>query len=75
MAWRGRGYCLKSGNGALKLPIHLICGLVVTTMMNAATDILDLPEGQAQAEKEMTDNFIMQLRLIFLGARSWRELP
>jgi len=53
--------------------LQLICGLVVTTMMNAATDILDLPEGQVQAEKEMTDNFIMQLRLIFLGARSWRE--
>lgn len=51
--------------------LELICGLVVTTMMNAATDILDLPEGQAQAEKELTENFIMQLRLIFLGARSW----
>jgi len=52
--------------------LELICGLVVTTMMNAAIDILDLPEGQAQAEKELTENFIMQLRLIFLGARSWR---
>ncbi len=51
--------------------LELICGLVVTTMMNAATDILDLPEGQAQAEKELTENFVMQLRLIFLGARSW----
>ncbi|WP_376692221.1 HTH-type transcriptional repressor FabR [Wenzhouxiangella sp. EGI_FJ10409] len=51
--------------------LEMICGLVVTTMMNAATDILDLPEGQAQAEKELTENFIMQLRLIFLGARSW----
>jgi TetR/AcrR family transcriptional regulator, fatty acid biosynthesis regulator len=51
--------------------LSLICGLVVTTMMNAATDILDLPEGQPQAETEMTENFILQLRLIFLGARSW----
>lgn len=51
--------------------LEMICGLVVTTMMNAATDILDLPEGQAQAEKELTENFIRQLRLIFLGARSW----
>lgn len=65
---------LRDMNAMPKLPmeaLELICGLVVTTMMNAATDILDLPEGQAQAEKELTENFIMQLRLIFLGARSW----
>lgn len=52
--------------------LEMICSLVVTTMMNAATDILDLPEGQPQAEKEMTENFVMQLRLIFLGARVWK---
>lgn len=51
--------------------LEMICSLVVTTMMNAATDILDLPAGQPQAEKEMTENFVMQLRLIFLGARAW----
>jgi len=58
-----------------KLPmetLQLICGLVVTTMMNAATDILDLPPNQPQAEKELIENFIKQLRLIFLGARSWK---
>lgn len=52
--------------------LEMICSLVVTTMMNAATDILDLPVGQRQAEKELTENFIMQLRLIFLGARTWK---
>jgi len=52
--------------------LEMICSLVVTTMMNAATDILDLPEGQRQAEKEMTENFVMQLRLIFLDARVWK---
>jgi AcrR family transcriptional regulator len=52
--------------------LQLICSLVVTTMMNAATDILDLPAGQPQAEKELTENFIRQLRLIFLGARHWK---
>ena len=52
--------------------LQVICGLVVTTMMNAASDILDLPAGNAQAEKEMTENFVMQLRLVFLGARAWR---
>jgi len=52
--------------------LEMICSLVVTTMMNAASDVLDLPEGQPQAEKEMTENFVMQLRLIFLGARAWK---
>jgi len=66
---------LRAMNQLPSLPmeaLELICGLVVTTMMNAATDILDLPEAQAQAEKELTENFILQLRLIFLGARSWK---
>ncbi|AKS41586.1 HTH-type transcriptional repressor FabR [Wenzhouxiangella marina] len=51
--------------------LEMICALVVTTMMNAATDILDLPPGQPQAEQEMTENFVRQLRVIFLGARAW----
>lgn len=52
--------------------LQMICGLVVTTMMNAATDILDLPADQPRAEQELTENFVRQLRLIFLGARSWK---
>lgn len=53
--------------------LQLVCGLVVSTMMNAATDILDLPADQPRAEQELTENFVRQLRLIFLGARSWKE--
>lgn len=53
--------------------LQMICGLVVTTMLNAASDILDLPPNRAKQEKEMVDNFVRQLRLIFLGARYWRE--
>jgi len=53
--------------------LQMICGLVVTTMLNAASDILDLQKGQARAEKEMVDNFVKQLRLIFIGARFWKE--
>jgi TetR/AcrR family transcriptional regulator, fatty acid biosynthesis regulator len=51
----------------------MICGLVVTTMINAATDILDLPKNQPRLETELVDNFVRQLRLIFLGATIWRE--
>ena len=53
--------------------LQMICGLVVTTMLNAASDILDLPDGRPKQEKEMVDNFVRQLRLIFLGARRWRD--
>ena len=53
--------------------LRLICGLVVNTMLNAASDILDLPAGQPQAEQELVDNFVRQLTLIFLGAGQWRE--
>lgn len=53
--------------------LQMICGLVVNTMLNAATDILDLPPGRSRAEQEMVDNFVRQLRLIFLGATLWKD--
>ncbi len=53
--------------------LQMICGLVVTTMLNAASDILDLPPGQPRQEQELVENFVRQLRLVFLGARHWRE--
>jgi AcrR family transcriptional regulator len=52
--------------------LKLVSSLVVTTMMNAATDILDLPEAANQQEKELIEHFVSQLRLIFLGARQWQ---
>lgn len=60
----------------LSMPaLQMVCGLVVTTMLNATTDILDLPPGQPQAEAELVDNFVRQLRVILLGARVWKERP
>jgi AcrR family transcriptional regulator len=53
--------------------LQMICGLVVTTMLNAASDILDLPQGQPKRERELVDNFVRQLRVIFLGAARWKE--
>ncbi|MBK8286157.1 MAG: HTH-type transcriptional repressor FabR [Ahniella sp.] len=53
--------------------LHMICGLVVTTMLNAASDILDLPKGRPKQEQELVDNFVHQFRVVFLGARFWRE--
>jgi AcrR family transcriptional regulator len=53
--------------------LQMICGLVVTTMLNAASDILDLPKGQPKQEQELVENFVRQLRVIFLGATRWRD--
>ena len=53
--------------------LQMLCGLVVNTMLNAATDILDMPADEPQVEKELMDNFVKQLRLIFLGAMAWKE--
>jgi AcrR family transcriptional regulator len=53
--------------------LQMVCGLIVMTMLAAATDILDLPPGQPLLEQEMADNFVRQLRIILLGAGQWRE--
>jgi TetR/AcrR family transcriptional regulator, fatty acid biosynthesis regulator len=55
--------------------LQMICGLVVNTMLNAAVDILDLPPGRPELERELVDNFVRQLRVVFLGARQWKEKP
>ncbi len=58
----------------LSMPtLQMICGLVVNTMLNAASDILDLPAGQPQVKQELVENFVRQMRVIFLGAAQWRD--
>lgn len=53
--------------------LQMICGLVVNTMLNAASDFLDLPADQPRVEQELVENFVLQLRVIFLGATQWKE--
>jgi AcrR family transcriptional regulator len=53
--------------------LQMVCGLVVNTMLNAASDILDLPAGQPLMQQELVENFVRQLRVIFLGAAQWRD--
>ena len=53
--------------------LQMICGLVVTTMLAATPEMLDLPAGQPLLEAEMTENFVRQLRVVLLGAAVWRE--
>lgn len=53
--------------------LRLMCSLVVTTMMNAATDVLDLRERPASETVALIDDFVRQLRMVFLGAKLWRE--
>lgn len=54
---------------------QMICGLIVSNMLNAATDILDLPPNQPQAHSELLETHVQQMRLIFLGAMQWKEKP
>jgi AcrR family transcriptional regulator len=51
----------------------MICGLIVTTMLAAAPEILDLPPGQPLLEAEMTENFVQQLQVVLLGATCWKD--
>lgn len=53
--------------------LQMVCGLIVMTMLAAATDILDLPPDQPLLEQEMAENFVSQLKIILLGAGQWRE--
>jgi AcrR family transcriptional regulator len=53
--------------------LQMVCGLIVMTMLAAATDILDLPPDQPLLEHEMAENFVRQLKIILLGAGQWKE--
>ncbi|PWF55330.1 HTH-type transcriptional repressor FabR [Massilia glaciei] len=55
--------------------LQMVCGLIVMTMLAAATDILDLPPEQPLLEHEMAENFVRQLQIILLGAGQWKERP
>ncbi|MBK9440598.1 MAG: HTH-type transcriptional repressor FabR [Comamonadaceae bacterium] len=53
--------------------LQMVCGLIVSTMLAAATEILDLPSEQPLLEAEMIENFVHQLQVVLLGARCWKE--
>ena len=54
--------------------LQMVCGMIVMTMLAAATDILDLPPGQPLLETEMSENFVQQLKIILYGATRLNEL-
>ncbi len=53
--------------------LQMVCGLIVTTMLAAAPEILDLPAGQPMLEAEMMENFVQQLQVVLLGAACWKD--
>ena len=55
--------------------LQMVCGLIVTTMLAAAPEILDLPPEQPLLEAEMNDNFVQQLQIVLLGAACWKDKP
>jgi AcrR family transcriptional regulator len=55
--------------------LQMVCGLIVTAMLAAAPEILDLPPEQPLLEAEMTGNFVRQLQVVLLGASLWKDDP
>ena len=55
--------------------LQMVCSLIVTTMLAAAPEILDLPPAQPMLEDEMMENFVKQLQLVLLGASYWKDKP
>jgi len=53
--------------------LQMVCGMIVMTMLAAATDILDLPPDQPLLEAEMSENFVQQLKIILFGATRLNE--
>lgn len=53
--------------------LQMVCGMIVMTMLAAATDILDLPPEQPLLEAEMLENFVQQLKIILFGATRLNE--
>lgn len=55
--------------------LQMVCGVIVTTMLAAAPEILDLPPEQPLLETEMIANFVRQMQVVLLGASRWRDKP
>jgi AcrR family transcriptional regulator len=53
--------------------LQLVCGLVVNSMIFAASDILDLAPDQPRQEQELIEDFVRQLQVIFVGAEEWKD--
>lgn len=52
--------------------LEMIADLVVNTVANLALDILRLPPNQTRLEQDIASRAVKQLRLIFLGAVTWK---
>ncbi len=55
--------------------LHLVCGLMVTSMLAVAPEILDLPPDQPALAAQMTDATVQQLHIILMGAAGWKDRP
>lgn len=52
--------------------LHMVCSLIINTMLAAAPEILDLPPDPPAMEQALTQRFVQQLQVILLGAVAWR---
>jgi AcrR family transcriptional regulator len=50
-----------------------VCDLTINMMLSAASEILDWPKDDKRMQKEKTEAYVQQLRIVFLGASTWRD--
>lgn len=53
--------------------MQIVCQLTVNTLLNAASDFIDLQPNQPGQERELIQDLEQQLRVIFLGAGEWKS--
>ena len=53
--------------------MEMIADLIVIAVADAATRVLDLPEGNQAHLNNLIEHTIKQVRLIFLGATQWKS--
>jgi hypothetical protein len=71
---------MASDFGALNVLPHLgsasrlmIAEIVVQMMLDAAVDVLDVPAGRPDLERELVHRLVRYLVVVFLGAQAYRD--
>jgi hypothetical protein len=51
----------------------MISELIITSVFDSTTDLLDLVDSSPTYQVEFNERIVRKLRLIWLGAESWRS--
>jgi AcrR family transcriptional regulator len=51
----------------------MVAEMVVRMMLDVAIEIIDLPPGRLELERELVERLVRYLVVVFLGAQAWRD--